>query len=170
MSDIPDFFHKTFGQGCRVQTQFQELFVLDDQFVYISFEPRVWQIVNLSAGKLRNELRKLLDAESFGNLVEDKRLLAFLRRVLNCQFDTADSVADVDECSGLAAAARGRLAAGLAAIGPAPPRQSEWTRCLPCLPNGPGAGQENPSPTASPAGGRERRKKAESLGRSDEPA
>ena len=49
-------------------------------------------------------------------------------------------------------------------------RQSELTRFLLCLPNGPGAGQENPSPTASPAGGRERRKKAESLGRSDEPA
>jgi len=49
-------------------------------------------------------------------------------------------------------------------------RQSELTRFLLGLPNGPGAGQENSSPDANAARGRENRKSAESLGRSEEPA
>jgi DNA-binding CsgD family transcriptional regulator len=47
-------------------------------------------------------------------------------------------------------------------------RQSELTRFLLCLPNGSGAGQENSPPDANAARGR--RKSAESLGRSEEPA
>src|SRR5690606_8948414 len=84
-----------------VEAQLHELVVLDDQVVLRSFLARVRQVSDLSAGELGDHLGQIANPMGLRHLVKDFYAVATLGSVLECNFNTANGILDVDEGAGL---------------------------------------------------------------------